>query len=1247
VVRELFCGAPSRSVFWARPRALAAVPLPSPRPPLPPLSPSHRRSSPRRGAVKPLVAVCVVALALLVALAWFLLGGDAAPAAGDAASASQSESAARVDAPTLEGERDAEGRESAQRPIYSNEGFVVQPGVRLSGPGRLTGRVLDRSSGAPVAGTGVELLPVPPVAREFFGRVLRLANASEGYVSRVDPVAVAVSEADGSFSFEGVYSGTYYIQARGARHVPDSVARAYVAESGAGGPVELFVRGGGRVLGVVLLPGGRPAARVQVALTLGPGLAIESARSGDACYLESRTDDDGSFVIAGVPPGAGYDVTAAGAGFALSHALDLEVREGEDTTVVLQTRSGGSVEGRVLARPKDGDEKATPRPVAGAHVAVVPRGLRSLQFAEEVLEATHAVTGADGRFRIDSAPAGELDLVGVAEGCLPAKGPRVMCADGSLALAGDFELPRGPMVNGRVVDSAGKPVEGAVVRWNPIDFRNFEFDFSFAPLLAASVKGFDYPRTDADGRFTAGAFAGKGPHRIDFFKLGYANQRFEWNPAEQKDDIEVVMRAGGAVEGIVMDLERKAPVTSFTIQTRDRVETQIDAPGNNNPFSGGIVFEARDGRFRLDPVKGGEKISFTVSARGYLDKTVEDLTTPEGETLRGVIVELELGARITGTVTNLEGEPVAGAQVFAVPAERAESFERRNRGQRRGAPELEQIPPGFRDFAAQLGLLGDRAVPSKADGTFELIGLEPGPTVVLASHRDYVIGRSNTVIAANEGEPAEVEIELSTGGGVFGRALDRFGRPVSGAIVIAASPANMAGEGRANGGALYQGRTDAEGQYRIDRMAAGGYFLLLTRGDEALNPTSFLGTLNFDLVTVPGDERVEYDILDTSSGATRVFGRVLDGADPVSRGAITALSFESESMLGLDLKIAQIGADGAYEFSGLAPGEYQFNIDGQNRRGGVRVSAEIPDAPEFRLDLRYPEGGLEGRVVDARDGSPIADARVTARRVQTQESGGWLGRMVAQESGVARETSAEDGSFKFTRLDAGAFQLTVSPPRGGEQDEARRYAASAPLTIEVRTDQVERGIELRLPPALALAGRVLDEGGAAVAEAQLIATRVDLEGAAPERATSGEDGAYRFDSLAEGKYDLSASAEGFADTLLRDVAVSAERSTPVDVIVRNGVAVSVKVTSAGRPVSGATGRLVPQGRESEVAGADVGRALTNLFAGKGVSNSAGILDLGVHAPGEYRLEVQRGLERVAESVKIEATDKVELRVRLK
>ena len=186
--------------------------------------------------------------------------------------------------------------------------------------------------------------------------------------------------------------------------------------------------------------------------------------------------------------------------------------------------------------------------------------------------------------------------------------------------------------------------------------------------------------------------------------------------------------------------------------------------------------------------------------------------------------------------------------------------------------------------------------------------------------------RDRPVAIAVDGPPAEVEIELTTGAGVYGKASDRFGRPVAGAIVIAASPANIAGEGRSNGGGLYQGRTNASGEYRIERMVAGGYFLVLTRGDEALNPMSFLGTLNFDLVTVPEDELVEYDIVDTSSGATRVFGRVLSGGEAVTRGTVTAFGFESESVLGVDVKVTQIKGEHA-EFVGLAPGEYQFIVD--------------------------------------------------------------------------------------------------------------------------------------------------------------------------------------------------------------------------------------------------------------------------------------------------------------------------------
>src|SRR6185436_2943734 len=113
--------------------------------------------------------------------------------------------------------------------------------------------------------------------------------------------------------------------------------RARVAASGEGGPIDVWVRPGGRVLGEVLLPSGEPAADVKVAISQGPGLILESARDGDACYLATRTDSAGAFVICGVPPGEGYDLTATGSGFAIAHALDLVVRAGEDCEVVVRT----------------------------------------------------------------------------------------------------------------------------------------------------------------------------------------------------------------------------------------------------------------------------------------------------------------------------------------------------------------------------------------------------------------------------------------------------------------------------------------------------------------------------------------------------------------------------------------------------------------------------------------------------------------------------------------------------------------------------------------------------------------------------------------------------------------------------------------------------------------------------------------------------------------------------------------------
>jgi hypothetical protein len=166
---------------------------------------------------------------------------------------------------------------------------------------------------------------------------------------------------------------------------------------------------------------------------------------------------------------------------------------------------------------------------------------------------------------------------------------------------------------------------------------------------------------------------------------------------------------------------------------------------------------------------------------------------------------------------------------------------------------------------------------------------------------------------------------------------------------------------------VHQAAAGAEGEYQVEHLEAGGYLLACMRGDSALHLASFLGTLNFDLVTVPPDAMVRRDLVDSSAAAVRVFGVVRADGAQVGGGGIFALGFESENVLGLDVKIAQVRADGSYEFAGLAPGDYTFSY--QAAGPPVRIDVEVPDAPEHRLDLALPSGRVEGIVVDAGPGS--------------------------------------------------------------------------------------------------------------------------------------------------------------------------------------------------------------------------------------------------------------------------------------
>lgn len=1123
----------------------------------------------------------------------------------------------------LEGSADEGSRASlGPKLTLSGDGMPIPVGVRLPGPGRLEGRVIEHVSGQGVSEARVDLWALPPAGINLVGRMLRSAKLNPDWPQRVQPIATVASGAGGQFAFEGVRSGNYFLEARAARHVPVSPQQVRVLATGSGGPVDVLVLAGGRVLGRVLRADGRPASGVKVALFQGPGALISSARSGDLRYLESETDPDGRFRFSGVAPGTGYDLAALSGTLCVSHLVDLAVVAGEDLEVELRAREGVRVRGVVQSAGAvgAGEGGAAPRPLAGARVGAIPRGLRDVHFAEEILLATEAQTDAEGRYELANAPPGEFDVLAIAAGHVGGKAPPLRAADGQRVDAPAIVLKTGPMVSGRVVDEAGAPVEGVLVRWDLVDWESLQFDLTLAPLLMQAVEGFDYPRTDADGRFQAGALAGDPPFRIDFFKTGFAYKRERWDPAESSAELEVVLSRGGSIEGIVMDAEKAEPITEFSISSNGRIDTEAGGPGAVNPFTGSLWIEDSAGRFVIPAIEAGKR-TLVFEAPGYPPKSMPGIEVVAGQATKGIIVELSTGGVVRGKVVDGEGEPVAAAQVFAQPSDGRS----RSRGRRARGPFAElgnaanEAPSGALAIVAGTGLLSGESVLTKRDGSFEVRGLEPGSWKFSAQHRDFAFGTSEPVVVAAGAVLEDVTVELSSGGSIFGRVTDRYDRPLPGAIIVATSPAGITGS--REGGDLYQGVADASGHYEIEHMQGGGYFIAVLRGDAALSPMSFLGTLQFDLVTVPGEGELEYDIVDRSASACRVHGQVIAGGVPAQAGAIFALSFGSEGLLGLDAKVAQVRPDGTYEFPGLAPGTYQFNYGGVGGGGNARMNVEVPDQAEYLCNLVLPEGRLSGRVLAREGGVPIESAQVLLRSKEEAEPTGLLAQLIGGESRGERTFTGEDGSFEFDRLTPGSYTIDVQPPRWGE--DRGKYAPRTGDSIDIVDGEQRAGYELTLAPAWSIRGRVLGENGAPLGGASILAFAQATPQLEPAKATSDKDGQFELRSLAEGRHELLVWAEGYAERRLPEVR-SSQSPDALEIELQRGTKVRVRALDAnGQPLAGAVARLVPSGAQLSVGG-DARRAIGGFLKGQGMSGLDGWMELGSATPGRYRLEASRG-----------------------
>jgi len=500
--------------------------------------------------------------------------------------------------------------------------------LRLRPSYAVRGRVLD-PNGQPIEGATVSLS----------------VSGLERMRNRGTTVLEAESDEAGVFALKGVSAGEVVLQARHADYAPSADVAVPVVEDGSSPTVDIVLRRGATIRGVVFNKGERAPAGAQIVANSMPALETRMA----------TTDATGAFVLERLPPGSWQVI-------AMTIGEREEDSEGFDFAAMMEDMKMHMVE-TVDGMEYDielGAPPTNPVRVSG----VVRRGDTAVNAG--LVSFVPAATGMSGmKFA-------SLDGSGKYEVELPSPGTYLVSATGE-GMGGsgmmgsqvelrcevpeqesfvfDVKLPGGA-IKGRVRGPDGKPLSGTVVTWS-------REDGSALGTMTGGSFGMD--STDEDGNYaldvlTAGRYriaaGGAGMGAMggmgDDAAVGGRASRsgIELGADEVIDGVDFDLQTPGEVRGQVRDATGK-PVANAAVFVRDAGGAPL------SPMS--FVQSGSTGAFRMRSLAPGE---YTFHARSG------DLVSPESARVRvraGETSEAEVqmaqGAYLT---IRIDGEPAPG-----------------------------------------------------------------------------------------------------------------------------------------------------------------------------------------------------------------------------------------------------------------------------------------------------------------------------------------------------------------------------------------------------------------------------------------------------------------------------------------------------------------------------------------------------------------------------------------------------------
>lgn len=518
------------------------------------------------------------------------------------------------------------------------------------------------------------------------------------------------TDATGAFELRSLPAGEVMVEARPAS-APVRRSVAVQAVAGAVTQAVLIALGeAGMIHGQVVDPRGAPIAGARVDLLSPYAAAIELGDdlrdlAAPRAAPSVRTDEQGRFSLAAAAD-VPHVLHASALGYLSAEAAQARAA-GPPVHLVLEPLDGFC--GRVL-------DRLSGAPIAEFVVAVQDRSGNALDAVIEygpAAAATPTLLSESGTFILRNPPTDRFHLRIEADGYAPAwLGP----FDATTRTRGwpRFLLNRGAAIVGRVVDPAGRPVDGASVSIVAAPDATDEL-VRLRAFQRLQDAGSRQTRSDADGRFEFGSvLAGRYLLTAAAGEHGRAQPTpITVDPAVTADPLELVVEPPGCIEGTVFSaMQPHAEATVCLLR-----DGEVSATTTSNP-AGRYAFAAVEpGPYALAVSRHGSQ-SLSFSGDPAVKQAIAQVSVASGATVRLDLVTPAC-AELVGVV-HAAGSPLADALVTIAPLD---------------------VP------AAMFGRRDTRTDPT---GAFQVGDLSAGRYAIV-------------VRAADDGMPTRREITLSAG----------------------------------------------------------------------------------------------------------------------------------------------------------------------------------------------------------------------------------------------------------------------------------------------------------------------------------------------------------------------------------------------------------------------------------------------------------------------------------------------------